>query len=113
MGIRNTTTDELRQMAGEGLVLQGCGGELAEWTDGINGVLTDEGILLGGAKFTDIRVFEHNGLTNLLFVMDDMNSMMLDVGKLAMWRLRTHSAFGGSWLSDYKVNQLGCGDSEL
>ena len=31
----------------EGLVLQGCGGDLQEWADGINGLLKEEGILIG------------------------------------------------------------------
>ena len=31
----------------------------------------------------------------------------LDVGKLAIWRLQTHEAFGGTWLSDYVPNKLG------
>ena len=30
-----------------------------------------------------------------------------DMGKLAMWRLQTHGAFGGTWLSDYVPNRLG------
>ena len=32
----------------EGLSLQGCGGSLQEWVDGINGLLTEAGILLEG-----------------------------------------------------------------
>ena len=33
--------------------------------------------------------------------------MELDMGKLAVWRLATHSTFGGTWLSDYVPNRLG------
>ena len=29
------------------------------------------------------------------------------LGRLAMWRLQTHSHFGGIWLSDYVPNRLG------
>ena len=29
------------------------------------------------------------------------------MGRLAMWRLRTHEDFGGTWLSDYVPNKLG------
>ena len=29
------------------------------------------------------------------------------MGKLAMWRLRSYSTFGGYWLSDYLPNRLG------
>ena len=32
--------------------------------------------------------------------------------KLAMWRLRSHEQFGGTWLSDYVPNRLGCFVSE-
>ena len=46
MSISTVTTDDLRRMNGkEGLVLQGCGGDPQEWLDGINELLTDEGIL--------------------------------------------------------------------
>ena len=42
-GIRHISEQEVRAMAGqEGLVLQGCGGDLKEWVDGINGLLTEE-----------------------------------------------------------------------
>ncbi len=52
MSIKTVTTDDLRRMNGkEGLVLQGCGGDPQEWLDGINGLLTDEGILKDGSKF--------------------------------------------------------------
>lgn len=88
----------------EGLILQGCGGDLQEWVDGINEMLTDEGILKDGDIFKDVSVFTHNGLTNLLFHFEDTK---LDVGRLAIWRLKTHEQFGGTWLSDYVPNDLG------
>lgn len=44
MSIRNVTTDALRHMSNqEALVIQGCGGDLQEWVDGINDILTQEG----------------------------------------------------------------------
>lgn len=50
--INIVTTDELREMRGlEGLIFQGCGGDLTEWVDGINEMLTNEGILLERTKF--------------------------------------------------------------
>ena len=37
---------DLRKMNdSDGLVLQGCGGDLKEWVDGINDMLTESGIL--------------------------------------------------------------------
>ncbi|MDR1131279.1 MAG: hypothetical protein LBL15_02545, partial [Oscillospiraceae bacterium] len=103
--MRDITIDELRSMNDrEGLILQGCGGDPQEWIDGINEMLTDVGILRDGSRFSEVSRFEHDGLTNLLFHMDDVK---LDGGKLAMWRLQTHEQFGGTWLSDYVPNQLG------
>jgi hypothetical protein len=103
--IQEKTTEDLRHMTDEeGLILQGCGGDLQEWVDGINDLLTQEGILLNGTKFEHVATFQHNGLTNLLF---SFEGVQLNVGKLALWRIQTHSQFGGTWLSDYVPNRLG------
>ena len=105
MSIKHITTDDLRRMkSSEGLIIQGCGGDLQEWVDGINEMLAGEGILRDGSKFTDCSSFEHDGLTCLLFPFEGVN---VDVGRLAIWRLKTHDAFGGTWLSDYVPNRLG------
>lgn len=106
MSIERITTEDLRRMNGkEGLILQGCSGDLQEWLNGINDMFTAEKLLLDGTKFENIYAFEHDGLTNLLFPFDE--DVKLDVGKLAMWRLQTHSDFGGKWLSVYVPNRLG------
>lgn len=108
MSVKQITTDELRKMKGtEGLILQGCGNDLDEWIDGINDLLTGSEILLGGTKFKaeNCRVFENEGLTNLMFPFSE--DVKLDMGKLAIWRLQTHGNFGGKWLSDYVDNRLG------
>ena len=103
--VKRITTDELRTMTDrEGLILQGCGGELSEWVNGINELLTQEGILQNGDTFKEVFAFEHDGCTNLLFSMENVD---LHMGKLAIWRLQSHSAFGGTWLSDYLPNRLG------
>ena len=103
--IQEKTTEDLRHMTNEeGLILQGCGGDLQEWVDGINDLLTQEGILLNGTKFEHAATFQHDGLTNLLF---SFEGVQLNVGKLALWRIQTHSQFGGTWLSDYVPNRLG------
>lgn len=103
--IRQITADDLRTMNNqEGLILQGCGGDLREWLDGINGQLAEAGILLDGNKFEMVSVFQHDGQTNLLF---HFEGVKLDMGKLAMWRIQTHEQFGGTWLSDYVPNRLG------
>jgi hypothetical protein len=103
--MKHITIDELSHLpVGEGLILQGCGGPAADWFNGINEILTEEGILLNGDTFKDVYIFEHGDLTNILFSMDDVK---LDIGKLAMWRLSTRDNFGGVWLSDYFPNTLG------
>ena len=51
--IKTVTIDELCQMNDqEGLILQGCGGDLQEWVDGINELLTQGGILQAGSGTT-------------------------------------------------------------
>ena len=110
-GIRHISAQKVRRMAGqEGLVLQGCGGDLKEWVDGINGLLTESGILRNGTVFTEVYAFSHDGLTNLLFPFRD--GADIDIGRLAVWRLATHDQFGGTWLSDYIPNRLEDSDSE-
>lgn len=105
MSIKNITTDDLRRMGNsEGLIIQGCGGDLQEWVDGINGLLTQEGILRNGSKLTDCSTFEHDNLTCLLFPFKNVD---VDLGRLAIWRLKTHDTFGSTWLSDYVPNRLG------
>lgn len=103
--ITTITVDELKRMRGqEGLILQGCGGEAKEWLDGINDLLTKAGILLEGSRFERCMVFEHEGLTNILFPFGEEK---LGMGKLAMWRIASHQVFGGTWLSDYRDIQFG------
>lgn len=104
MNINTITTDDLRHMEGkDGLVLQGCGGDLKEWVDGINEMFTDAGILKEGSKFEDVSAFQYVGLTCLLYSFEDVK---LDIGKLAVWRLQTYENFGGTWLSDFVLNRL-------
>ena len=106
MSMKQVTTEELRRMKGcEGLVLQGCGGDLKEWQQGINDIFTDEGLLLDHTTFENIYVFEHSGVTNLVFPFDE--TVKLNIAKLAIWRLQYHEKFGGMWLSDYVENRLG------
>lgn len=108
MSVKKINAEDLRRMKDcEGLILQGCGGSIDEWVDGINDMLTESVILLNGTKFEaeNCCVFENEGLTNLMFPFSE--DVKLDMGKLAMWRLQTHGNFGGKWLSDYVYNRLG------
>lgn len=105
MEIKNISLHELRKMNGsEGLVSQGCGGDLQEWVDGVNDMLTESEILRNGIRFEKAYTFENEGVTCLLFPFDNVQ---LDVGKLAIWRLQTRENFGSTWLSDYVPNNLG------
>lgn len=104
--IKPISEDELRRMGdSEGLILQGCGGSPVEWLKGINSMLKDEGILKDGTNFSECLSFNHNGVACLLFPFGD--DVKIDAGKLAVWRLKTHEHFGGTWLSDYVPNKLG------
>lgn len=110
MTIKNITTNDLRKMNNkEGLILQGCGGEVKEWVDGINDILTENGILLDDTKFDNVSVFQNEGVTCILYPFDNVH---LDVGKLSMWRLQSYTAFAGTWLSDYVDNKLGVFEPE-
>ena len=94
MNINTITAEDLRRMPDkEGLILQGCGGDLTEWVDGINEMLTKAGILKDGCQFENVAAFQHGELTCLLYPFDDVK---LDIGKLALWRLQTHEVYGGT-----------------
>lgn len=104
MKIKNISLHELRKMNdSEGLVIQGCGGDLQEWADGINEMLTERGILQNESRFENVYAFKNGELTCLLFPFDGVK---LDIGKLAMWRLETRETFGSTWLTDYVDNRL-------
>jgi hypothetical protein len=91
----------------EGLLLQGCGGDLKEWLDGINNMFQEADILLENTKFEedDCLVFKYGEITCLLFKFTENTT--IDMAKLAMWRLQTHDNFAGMWFSDYVDNRLG------
>ena len=94
--IKIVTIDELRQMNDqEGLILQGCGGDLQEWVDGINELFAQAGILQAGSawKAKAVRSFQYDGLTNLLF---PFAGVSLDMGRLAIWRLQTYEQLSRS-----------------
>lgn len=104
MSIKHINTDDLRRMNDkEGLVIMGCGGDLSEWLDGINDTLIKAEILQNGSRFQEAYSFEYKGLTCILFPFEEAE---LNIGKLAMWRLQTHEAYGGTWLSDFVPNYL-------
>lgn len=112
--IKNITPGELIRISeSDGLILQGCGGDPNEWLEGVNGMLSEAGILQNEAAFKTAYVFQHEGLTNILFSFDDIAPGDLAVGQLAVWRLQSHDTFGGTWLSDYIPNRLGINVEDL
>ena len=64
MEIKDVSLDELRKMNdSEGLIIQGCGGDLQEWVDGINNMLTESGILQSESRFEKAQLHtadQHN-----------------------------------------------------
>ena len=100
------TSDNLRRMwKDEGIIFPGCGGDLNEWIEGVNQMLTEEGILLNGSTFSLVSVFKNEESTNLLFHFTE--DVQIDLGKLAFWRIATHQHWNAKWLSDYVDNYLG------
>ena len=104
MSVTDIKAEELRLKSGEeGLVFQGCGGVVKEWVEGINKLLKNEQILKNGTELDKCYRFENHGLTNLYF---PFGNAELDMGKLAIWRIKTRPVFGCMWLSDYVDNYL-------
>ena len=55
MSINKITTKDLRRMEDkDGLILQGCGGDLSDWVKGINEMFTEAGILKNGTAVTSL-----------------------------------------------------------
>ena len=94
----------------EGLILQGCGSDLQEvdrWNQW-NSSRTGE-FFLDGKPLDDVAVFQHEGLTNLLFAFGEHK---LDISKLAIWRIKPVSSLEepGSpiiWKTSWAVLQRG------
>jgi len=93
-----------RQDGFDGLVLLGAGGSLADWIKGVSDHLHEEGIASSSKpsdQWKDAYVLTTSGgRTDLALVFGDNG--VLDVGKLAMWRLTRGS--DASWISDYVEN---------
>ena len=85
----------------EGIVLLGAGGNPEEWINGITGLLKEEGISTSTPEelFTDRFMLKTTGGRTDLALVVDFDKV--EVGKMAMWRLRFGSC---SWLSDFVVN---------
>ncbi len=103
MGIKKMEFAEFNQKVYEeqveGLVLLGTGGDLKEWVDGVTGILHEEGIAKGNIFEQPILLTTTEGRQDMALIF--IKGADIDLGKLAMWRIR----FGDcSWISDYRVN---------
>jgi len=86
----------------EGIVLLGAGGDLREWINGVTDMLNKEGMVQGSPNDLWAGAYAlttQGGRTDL--VLPFKPGSKINIGKLAMWRLR----FGDcSWISDYVEN---------
>lgn len=111
MDIDDISLHELRKMNDcEGLVLQGCGGDLQEWVNGINDMLTESGILQSGSKFEKAFSFKNGDLTCCCFHLMTFSLMSESLqyggsergriseahGCRTMWRTRWEDIFRSS-----------------
>ena len=77
--IQRIQAGDLRGMSDrEGLILQGCGGDLKEWVDGINDMLTESGILQNESRFEEAYTFKNENLA-VLFQKMNKNRMKIAV----------------------------------
>ena len=98
--IKTVTPDFIKGLKNhEGIIFRDCNDAPLVWLNGINELLTEEKILLEGTKFESAARFQNNGQVCMLFEFNE--DIKIDMGKLAIWRLRTQPVFGGIWLSDY------------
>ena len=81
------------------LVWQGCGGSLEKWYDGITKMFIENKIAEENYKMKEMYVFDNDGLTCILTLLDKLN-----LSKLAIMRLMWRETFGTMWLSDYISN---------
>lgn len=105
LNIGKIAFSELASVKSFSMVVLGTGGDLNDWVNGISNILQKENIVKDGVDtFTSASVITGNirgvgGRKDLLLIFNPEANVQ--VGKLAMWRLR----FGDiSWLEDYTVN---------
>ena len=102
--IKNISCKEVKDLRNDNyeyLILQGCGGNLNNWVDGFTKMLKDEGIVSDSFSFDKVYSFENDNLINLAF---SLNNKEIDIGKLAIFRLKIRDILGAMWLSDYIDN---------
>lgn len=97
--IKEISFKDLYDFKNDYLVFQGCGGPLKDWFNGIAQLMIDEGCAKEGYKPEVMYHFMFNDISNCMIPLKS-----LDIGKLAIIRLKLREVFGAMWLSDYIVN---------
>jgi len=104
--IKDIDFDDIEKISkkSEGIIFLGAGGNLAEWVNGVNDTWNEEGLASKAGPIEDkiedlYSTKTTGGRTDLIMIFKKKTT--LEIGKLAMWRLRFGDA---SWLSDYIVN---------
>jgi len=102
---KRTMTDmkKIVAMGGEAIVFPAAGGELEEWRTGIVDMLKEEGIAKSAEDF-DQPFYGVSTGGRIDFVMPFAKNGQLNVGALAMWRIKMHAALQPKWLSDFVDN---------
>ncbi|MBQ8891302.1 MAG: hypothetical protein IJ068_00345 [Bacilli bacterium] len=102
--VKELNTEEIKELRYKGyefLILQGCGGSLNEWVDGITNLFKEQKIVPLSFSFNEIYSFKNGNLINLAF---SLKSNDVDMSKLAIFKLKMRESFGAMWLSDYIDN---------
>lgn len=106
-GAKETTFSKLELMVrnnADGLVFMGAGGDIKDWIDGVSNHLKDEGIASSSTPsdlWAGAYTLTTSGGRIDLVLEFKKNANVIDMGKLAVWRVRMGDA---SWLSDYVHN---------
>ncbi len=87
----------------DGIVFPGAGGELEEWRTGILDMLKEQGIAQSVEDF-DPPFYGVTTGGRIDFIMPFAKKNQLNLGALAMWRLKMHGSLMPKWLSDFVVN---------
>ena len=105
MKIKELTCSEIKELRDNGrefLIIQGCGGDLSEWVNGITDILKEEGVIKNDSfSFNKVYEFQNGDLTNLAFALD---SKEINIPRLSIVRLQLRQNYGAMWLSDYIDN---------
>lgn len=108
MKIKSITFQELwsaNQSKQPGIVIMGAGGKLEDWISGFTNLWKKEGFFAGeiepiqSAATISGNIKGSKGRKDLVIFFN--SKCKLDIGKLAMWRLRVG---GVSWIEDFVVN---------